>query len=244
MVRPFDGTARWSRLPAQLLSIVHCGSAVVGFTAAWAMFGPVAVLCAVMISGVSVALVWGIRLPGVRLPTYRAAVVSGVVVMSSLGILVAFHLWGLLWVTALGATASPVRARLRRSRHRADRGFAPFGFTPQGKGNASTSSEPRGQAVPLPRLPVLREVSELDLDGLCLMWHRTYFQLLDPVSTLHTATLVDYRQRLLDEMDHRAPSGLQRWLISGPRPSTNPRPFLQSCTDGRESGDVNEGRSP
>jgi hypothetical protein len=66
----------------------------------------------------------------------------------------------------------------------------------------------------------------LDDAELCLAWRRSFVLLNEAASPQEKLVVVTLRERYLDELQRRCPSGVSRWLDSGARASGNPLPFL------------------
>jgi hypothetical protein len=77
------------------------------------------------------------------------------------------------------------------------------------------------------RVPALVAIlGALDDAELCLAWRRSFVLLNEAASPREKMVVVSLRQRYLDELQRRSPSGVSRWLESGARASGNPLPFL------------------
>lgn len=222
-----------------LLTAVHALSIAVGLVGAWSTLGPGSLLSMASISIVGMLVVYVLRSTGGGAVSYQAGLLSGVLAMSWLGLALAFDLLGVLWACALILTTAPVRALAGRLR-RAVAGTSDDGDGARdgrgASGTASRTPEAGPVAASIRRAVLL--LPDLDVDALCAAWRRSYFQLLDARRTPATAAIVQYRQCILDEIDHRDPHGLSRWLASGPRAAGNPLPFLQglSAPDDAPSG--------
>ena len=216
----------------RLLTVVHALSIAIGLVAAWMVLGAESLFSMASISIVGLFVVHVLRNPGGSTVSYQTGLLAGVLAMSWLGLALAFDLLGVLWVCALIATTGPVRAlggRLRRQLGRpSDSGH---GKRPGQERSGATMPPPvdAGSVAAGMRHAVLL-LPDLDVDHLCLAWRRSYFQLLDARRTPVTASVVHYRQCILDELGLRDPYGMSRWLASGPRASGNPLPYLQGRT--------------
>ena len=223
----------------RLLTVVHAVSIGVGLAAAWMTLGPSCLYSLVSISVVGLLTVHVLRSPGGATVSYQTGLLSGVLAMSWLGLALAFHGLGVLWVCLLIATTTPVRTlwgHVREAARPSQDGAVAHG----GRGGARAPTPPAADVGSVSagiRRAVL-VLPDLDVDALCVAWRRSYFQLLDTRSTPVTAAVVGYRQRILDEMDLRDPRGLSRWLDSLPRASGNPLPYLQA---GTAPGDAPDG---
>ncbi|WP_432479942.1 hypothetical protein [Nocardioides sp. GXQ0305] len=183
-----------------------------GLTTCWAIVGPESLYWVAFLGLVGVVVVHLVRVSEDVDVGYWRGAFAGLHAMSWMGLLLAFGLAGLLWVCALVATTGPARwLWARRVR---------------GSTAAPPTPEPGRETADLG--PTSRQLPDLDLGGLCRAWRRSYFTLLDARPPTSRAAVVDYRQRILDEIDHRDPQGLSLWLASGPPASGNPLPFLHT----------------
>jgi hypothetical protein len=218
----------------RLVSLLSFVSFAVGLGAALWTLGSVTLWLALAVSAVA-ALVANIRRAWGDEVSYPTALQSGPWSMCGLGLILAFGLFGFVWVCVLIARSSPART-LWASRRRA-LGPVRAGRSPADRRRWAPNDEMAGSGFTTGTAP---EVQDLDLDGLCRMWQRSYFQLLDARPVALAVSLVAYRQRILDEMGHRAPDGLRRWLASQPRAASNPLSYLNappaSSDDQQESG--------
>jgi hypothetical protein len=232
MFGPFRSSFSRSAMSGRLLTLVYALSIVVGLTGAWLTRGPASLYCMASISVVGLLVVHLLRVSDVRRIGYEVGVLSGVHAMCWMGLILSFGLLGVLWVCALIATTTPVRALWEEVHGQAVALSAQEGNVPGRTSGAWTATTSHAEARPDPssiRRAVL-ELPDLDLDALCMVWRRSYFQLLDAGLTPSTAAVVEYRQGILDEIDHRDPRGLSRWLASETRASGNPLPYLQART--------------
>jgi hypothetical protein len=71
-----------------------------------------------------------------------------------------------------------------------------------------------------------RDLSSLDNDALCLAWRRSFLLLEAAHSAVDRLSIVEQRQKYLDELHRRSPQGLAAWLASGARASGNPLPYV------------------
>ena len=67
----------------------------------------------------------------------------------------------------------------------------------------------------------------LDDAELCLAWRRSFVLLNEAASPEEKLVVVTLRERYLEELQRRSPSGVSRWLDSGARASGNPLPYLE-----------------
>ena len=66
-------------------------------------------------------------------------------------------------------------------------------------------------------------------EQLVLEWRVSLAALQLDWSSIDVAAIADFRQRCLDELEHRHPQGFARWMRSGPVATGDPTPFV---TDG------------
>ncbi|MDX6326249.1 MAG: hypothetical protein QOK15_2603 [Nocardioidaceae bacterium] len=240
MIRPFRGTSSRSMVTGYLLAVADALSVAIGFTAVWVTLGPESLYLMCSISFIGLLTVPLLRASGLPTASYAWGLLSGVLVTCWMGLVIAFGVAGVLWAGALLVTAIPVRSLWARARpgatvrHTARAGGGGgsrrgggggSGIQGSGATAARTPAADTGLMAANIRAAVLA-VPQLDLDALCLVWRRSYHQLLDAGLTPTGAAVVKYRQRILDEIDHRDPEGFSRWLASGPRAAGNPLPYL------------------
>jgi hypothetical protein len=86
---------------------------------------------------------------------------------------------------------------------------------------------------PLPKYltAVVRSVSELSDEELCLAWRRSFTQLQRAVSADRRQAMVDVRRAYLDELERRHPDSFATWLASNPRAAGNPARFFTDRAD-------------
>ena len=84
--------------------------------------------------------------------------------------------------------------------------------------NAGTRASAELEPVP--------DLDELTDEQLCRGWRASYAALRRQSSALHVTATVAERQRYLDEIERRNPSGFAAWLASGARAPGNPLPYL------------------
>ena len=230
MLGPFRRWVGGSFGKGRLLTVLHAVSIAVGLVSAWMVLGPESLYSMASISIVGLLVVHVLRVPGGSDVSYQTGVLAGVLAMSWLGLALAFDLLGVLWACALAMTTAPVRQLGRRLRRQLGQTSGAGGDDERREpARSGTTTYPATDAPPeaagMRRAVLL--LPELDVDGLCLAWRRSYFQLLDARRTPISAAVVHYRQCILDEIGLRDPYGMSCWLASGPRASGNPLPFLQ-----------------
>jgi hypothetical protein len=232
MFRPIRSTLGRSAVGRHLLTLFHGLSMAIGLASCWVTLGPECLYWIAFISTVGVLVVHLMRLSEEAQLGYGPGVLSGAVAMGWVGLLIALGFVGLVWVCALIATTGPALALWHRLLDRADSADEATDAR-----RSATVSAPSGVAG---AGPGARELPDLEVDTLCQVWRRSYFQLLDADPTTGRAAVVDYRQRILDELDHRDPRGLSRWLASGPRASGNPLPYLHPAASPRDEGSADD----
>ena len=173
-------------------------SASVGFAITWLTIGPMTLYLASVGTLVGALVVYLIRVFAARPVSVAVAPLSGALTVSWLGLLLAFGLGGVLWAATLATTLPPVMSW----------------WWPRRPRKAPTARD-------------VADVAGLDLESLCLLWRRSYVQLQKSGLRPEDATLVRYRQLVLDELSTRDPLGMERWLASGPRAAGDPLPFLR-----------------
>ena len=80
--------------------------------------------------------------------------------------------------------------------------------------------------------PALIPVSTLSTPELIGAWRTSLHALHQADNSSTTAQIVDRRRCYLEELERRYPEGVRRWLMSGPNPTRDPAPYLQSNTPG------------
>lgn len=207
------------------MTLTQALSVAVGLGCAFLILGAVSVSFLVCMGAIGLLVVCLTRIPGNRSVRVETGLMPAVVAMSWIGMVLAFGILGAVWGCALVYSVVPVRRWRPRLSRRLDRWSV---------------STPLADAVPasVPIGRMTRNLPDLDLDRLCVMWHRSYFQLLDAARTPDSSVVVEYRQRILDEIYRRDPRGVSRWLASGPRASASPLTFLRSAAS---PPDENEG---
>ncbi len=234
MFRPIRRTLGHSDMGRHARTFGHGLSMAVGLASCWMTLGPACLYWMAFISVVGLLVVHLVRISEEEEMElgYGVGLLSGAVAMGWVGLLLAFDFLGLVWVCILIATTGPGLAAWRRFLGRT--GPAPDGLATTSTG--STSAPSRVAAAGTDVRGAVLDLPDLDVDALCLVWRRSYFQLLDADPTTGRAAVVDYRQRILDEIDHRDARGLNRWLASGPRASGNPFPYLEAAPTPRDEG--------
>jgi hypothetical protein len=152
----------------------------------------------------------------------RVALAAGLIAPAALGLVVVCKLAGVLVVLMLVGTSPALKPVVRGRRFA--RGDPP---AVQPESRTPDLPAPWGEPSPNSRAaePV-RELSSLDDDALCLAWRRSFLLLEDARSVADRLSIVELRQKYLDELHQRSPEGIAAWLASGARASGNPRPYL------------------
>jgi hypothetical protein len=200
----------------------------VGLLAAAELWGWGTCLAVVLSSGLCagcVATVTGPARPG-RL--IRISALSGGVVAGIAGIVQLTGPVSLLVVLPLAATAPGLWSRVRVWRILATAPAVEQEPTPAPAHEAPGSTSDLEQRVPA----LVAILGALDDAELCLAWRRSFVLLNEAASPQEKLVVVTLRERYLDELQRRCPSGVSRWLDSGARASGNPLPYLD---DGRRS---------
>jgi hypothetical protein len=175
---------------------------------------------AVLASTVSVfagASVWIVDGRGTALRSGLRALAAGLLLTGSIGLVAGFEIWGLCAVLLLAGFTPRLTSLVRRRWPRRHPAAAPGG------------SDSGDQAVHARRL--LRAIDDRTL---CRGWRDSFAMLNDARSMEDRLSVVQLRERYLDELCRRSPRGLAAWFASGPRASSNPLPFL---TDQRSRAD-------
>ena len=79
--------------------------------------------------------------------------------------------------------------------------------------------------------PLLAQLPSLDPSAmlttqLCGVWQRSYWLLLDLPPGPSRDEVVRIRGQVLDELEHRDPTGFSRWLQTEPRACNHPGKYL------------------
>ena len=213
---------------ALLVTVAQVLSVAVGLGCAFMILGAVSISFMVCIGAIGLLVVCLTHIPANRAVSVETGLMPAVLAMSWIGLVVGFGILGAVWGGALVYSVVPVRRLRPRIGRRADHSTVP------------TRDEAVPETVHIAR--TAHDLPSLDLDRLCAMWHRSYFQLLDAARTPGSSVVVEYRQRILDEIYRRDPRGVSRWLASGPRASASPLAFLRSTTSPTDQIDAASGR--
>jgi hypothetical protein len=163
--------------------------------------------------------VWGADGRSALPKIVRVTVASGLMTPAAVGLIGVFKLAGVLIVLILAVTTPALVSRVKaRRRTTEDPPVArPESATPR----VSSTSPGNGPAV-----EPARELDALDDEALCWAWRRSFRLLEAARSAAERLSLVEERQRYLDELNRRSPEGLAAWLASGARASGNPLPYV------------------
>jgi hypothetical protein len=185
-----------------------------------------AVTTAVCVAGLAAAFaVVGCAGDGLRaVPRIaRLGLVTGLVVPAIAGLVAVCGMTGLLIVLVLAGT-TPALTSLVQARW-----LAPGGLPGAARPAATTVFFPGSLdeiALNGRTAELARDLSSLDNDALCLAWRRSFLLLEAAHSAVDRLSIVEQRQKYLDELHRRSPQGLAAWLASGARASGNPLPYV------------------
>lgn len=79
---------------------------------------------------------------------------------------------------------------------------------------------------PAPSLPHPSAIPPMSEREVCEAWSNSYIALQTAPTAAERIRIVALRQAYLDELEHRNPQGLQRWLSAGALATGNPSRFL------------------
>ncbi|MFG1814476.1 hypothetical protein ACGFIF_11975 [Kribbella sp. NPDC049174] len=219
---PEPGAARsWSR------SVRSWGvylTTMTGLLCVIAIWGVGGALTAVVVIGATTALiassVWAADGRRAVPKIARVTLATSLMAPAAAGLIAVTKFAGVLVVLLLAAT-SPALTSLVRSR-RPTQGDAPAAPPPVRRVPTTSFADGSAEAP-------ARELSSLDDEALCLAWRRSFVLLEDARSAMARLSVVEQRQRYLDELDRRSPEGLAAWLASGARASGNPLPYVDDA---------------
>ena len=223
-----DGTGRgrsrgWQRT---LWTFCACLSTTAGVLYLIATWGLASVITCVILMGALAAIlasaVWGGDGRRAVPKIASVAITSGLVAAAAIGLMSSLGLAGALIVLILAATAPGLTAFVRA------RWFAPQDRSTM-KGEPVTPAG--GQVVSrdigiTERRELPRDLSSLDDYTLCLAWRRSFLMLEACRTATERLSIVEQRQKYLDELHRRSPDGLAAWFASGARASGNPLPYV------------------
>ena len=152
----------------------------------------------------------------------RLAFAAGLIAPAAVGLIVVCKLAGVLVVLMLVGTTPALTSHVRARRLARDNlaGVEPQSAIPD-------LSELSGQPSPNSSVAEpMGELKSLDDDALCLAWRRSFLLLEEARSAVERLSIVEQRQKYLDELQQRSPEGVAAWLASGARASGNPFPYL------------------
>ncbi|MDQ2882847.1 MAG: hypothetical protein M3Y48_17120 [Actinomycetota bacterium] len=87
------------------------------------------------------------------------------------------------------------------------------------------------------------DVRALATDALCWQWRCSYGALMRVTGPRVAHHIVAWRQACLDELCHRDPDGVRRWLDTGARAGSDPTRFLHAATTAQRADEL-DGRQP
>ncbi len=146
--------------------------------------------------------------------------------------LVAMIGWaGVAWVLVMGATHPALERRLGRSVGAS----GPVGAD-AGNSRLEVVAVPLGDeesgTVTRAALPDPDGITSLDDETLCQAWRLSFLQLATCRLPARRLEIVHLRQVYLDELARRHPAAVRRWLASGARAASNPKPFVDKASRG------------
>ncbi len=152
----------------------------------------------------------------------RVSFAAGVMTPAAVGLIAVFQFAGVLIVLALAVTTPALTSRVH-ARRQAKEG------PPVARPESTGSRAPVTPLVDVSAADPARELSSLDDAALCLAWRRSFRRLETAHSAAERLSIVEQRQRYLDELQRRSPQGLAAWLASGARASGNPLPYVDNA---------------
>jgi hypothetical protein len=181
-------------------------------------FGGTAAVTLYVLSGALVAVLTAALERGGTPVTARAAVQSGVVggavALAAFGTVFVLGTAGVLVLLAGALTAPPVLRSLRRLSSDGDGQVDASGA--EGSGSpmhgADPATDPDGALGDTFAMEDLAAPESMSDAALQLAWRRSYDALQQAGSVTDRLLVVQQRQRYLDELDRRSPSGLSGWL--------------------------------
>ncbi len=185
----------------------------------WAFASVILAAAAAAVVAISI---WGVDGRHSVLRIARFALAGGVIGPAAVGLVAASKLAGVLVVLMLAGTTPALMSRLRA--RQLGRGESP---AVQPEPSMFDFPAPWGQpALESLAAEPARDLSSLDDGALCLAWRRSFVQLQGARTPVERLSIVDLRQKYLDELHQRSPEGIAAWLASGARASGNPLPYL------------------
>lgn len=187
-----------------------------------------------LVAAVVASAVWsGDDVPGAARKIVKTTGAGALLGPAIAGLIAAFGSSGLLIVLVLAATTPALTAWVHTR-----------WFTPDPPPIQATDEQPAPPTQPLdpqptdPQPPAADpaearavqdqqpELRRLDDESLCLAWRRSFFQLEAASTAGERLSVVEQRQRYLDELHRRSPRGLAAWFASGARASGDPLPYV------------------
>jgi len=199
-------------------------------------FGPTAAATVYVLSAALVAaLAAAIERRGTP-TTWRTAVWTGIaggaVSLAAFGLVFLLGPAALLIVLAAVLTSPSVVQRFRRARGGDGRRLRAVGPPAPSHHPERDLDGVMIEDPPLPNAGAEMPVPESMSDAaLCKAWRRSYVLLQRSGSLTARLLVVEQRQRYLDELERRNPSGLSGWLSSGARAAGDPSRFIVDDAD-------------
>lgn len=146
----------------------------------------------------------------------RVTLAAGVITPAAVGLIATLGFAGVLIVVILAAT-TPALTSLVHARRQAK------ADTPVVRPESDSATSLATGPAPAP------ELGSLDDAALCLAWRQSFRRLETARTAAERLSVVEQRQRYLDELHRRSPQGLAAWLASGARASGNPLPYVDDA---------------
>jgi hypothetical protein len=131
------------------------------------------------------------------------------------------HRWS--WSAALAVLVNTKPAAAHPHPHRPP--VAPPTVTPHSARGAHRDELTHAVPPLLAQLPSLKP-SAMSTTQLCGVWQHSYWLLLDLPPGPSRDEVVRIRRQVLDELEHRDPTGFSRWLQTEPRAGNHPGKYL------------------
>ena len=213
---------RLGHLGARLWRFVTSVVTTVGVLAATQLWGWGTCFAVILSAGLCAGCVATVTGPARLGRLLRISAVSGALVAGTAGLVQLAGVVSLLVIVPIAATAPALWSRIRVWRILAAGPVEELDPPP-----APAPESRRASDLEL-RLPALVAIlGALDDAELCLAWRRSFVLLNEAASPEEKLVVVTLRERYLEELQRRSPSGVSRWLDSGARASGNPLPYLE-----------------
>ena len=191
--------------------------------ASWGLGGVViSVVVVATATAVVASSVWGGDGRSAVRKIVRVSFAAGLITPAAVGLIAVFKFAGVLIVLALAVTTPALTSRVH-ARRQAKEG------PPVARTESARSRAPVTPLADISAADPARELSSLDDAALCLAWRRSFRRLETAHSAAERLSIVEQRQRYLDELQRRSPQGLAAWLASGARASGNPLPYVDNA---------------